>query len=150
MTQSMMTTRTAIVFLLCAAAVLLPGCRARGLWSGAEINADGSLRVSAEEPACGCLTLTNRTEREIYLRSLYRGSSLGGAALGAGKTRVFKFDWVGLEASDVYDIEATNEKGERVPMRERVVDYQTHPIDCERSQCVYGTLMMNGAQPEEP
>lgn len=150
MTQSMAKTRTAFVLLIVAAALLLPGCRARGLWSGAEISADGSLRVAAEEPACGCLTLTNRTEREIYLRSLHRGSSLGGAALGAGKTRVFKFDWAGLETSDVYDIEATNEKGERVQMRERVVDYQTHSIDCERTQCVYGTLMMNVAQPEEP
>lgn len=150
MTQPMLTTRTALAFLLCAAAMLLQGCRAVGLWSGSEINADGSLRVAAEEPACGCLTLTNRTNGEVYLRSLHRGSSLGGAALAAGSTRVFKFDWAGQENDEVYDIEATDKGGQRIQLREGVVDHETRPMDCERTQCVYGTLLMNVAQQEEP
>lgn len=124
------------------AAVLFTGCRSTGLWSGARFAADGSLQVIADEPVCGCLTLTNRSAQPVILRSALGGSTLGAAVLNGNESRRFRFDWVGQRNDDLYIIDGMDGSGRDLSLRE-VTRMEARPVDCDSAMCIYDTLLMN-------
>lgn len=126
----------------------LAACRSEGLWSGAAFRSDGSLQVAAEEPVCGCLTLTNRTAQRVFIRSQLRGSTSGGAAINPQQARRFRFDWAGPRPEDYYIIDASDEQGNDVDMAS-VFDMEARPVDCESPTCIYDTLLLNVAVAEQ-
>jgi hypothetical protein len=131
-----------------AAIAMLASCRRADLWSGAEFRSDGSLQVAAEEPVCGCMTLANRTGNRVFLRSELRGSTSGGATLNPNETRKFQFDWAGPRPDDYYIVEAMDENGDLLNIRD-VVRMEARPVDCESPLCIYDTLLLNVAVEEE-
>src|SRR5262245_38726880 len=50
---------------LAAAIALSSACRARVIWTGVELQSDGSLKLAAEEPYCGCVTISNISGKEL-------------------------------------------------------------------------------------
>lgn len=139
-----MARRSAIAALLGVALMLLPACRARAMWSGAFFTRDGMLQVVSEEPSCACLSLTNRSEATIFVRSALRGSTLGAAVINAKETRRFRFDWAGTGSEDFYIIESMDGDG-RVLNSSRVLGVDVRPLECDARTCVFDTLLLNAA-----
>src|SRR5262245_4160230 len=84
--------RHASATLVAAAAVASTSCRAHVIWSGAEFQPDGTLRLAAEEPFCGCLRITNSSQESVHLRSRFANTTVGEATLAPGEQLAVKFD----------------------------------------------------------
>jgi len=138
--------RAAAVGLFCAVALL--GCRRQTIWAGAEFSRanGGQLRLAAQQPLCGCMTLVNQSPRDLLLRSTLHGSAIGGATIKAGDRLRFRFDWAGPANDDYYLLEGT-ENGEPVDLSTVVRLAETSRWQpCSTIDCAYGTLHLDIAE----
>jgi hypothetical protein len=98
-------TRRTLVLLLAFGALTSVSCRSREIWAGQEF-LDGRLRLAAQDPYCGCLTIRNQYAQELTLTSRFHGVKLGERKLNKGEVLSFRYDWAAEESEDVYEIEA--------------------------------------------
>ena len=141
MSRSALRAAAPLTLLLCFAA----GCRSKEVWSGAEFSLDGSsMRLAADEPACGCLALTNRSSAEVRLLGSFRSITTGEARLFPGEKLRFKFDWCSPQLEDVYELRAYDAGGRPLKLRDAVhVDGLDPWRPCDKAACDYGPLLMN-------
>ncbi len=132
------------VLVVCAA-VLAGGCRRQTIWSGIQAQpSNGTLKLAAQEPLCGCTTVANRSKEELRLRAEFRGSTIGSATLKPGQRLRFRFDWAGPENDDVYVLEGMDADGRPVDLTQVLrVEEKPRWQDCADTGCTYGTLLMN-------
>lgn len=152
-------------FLVLVLCWLPSSCRRDETWSGAEFVSHGTeLRVSSEEPFCGCIHLQNALNERVYVRSrvelaedhwepVTRGHAIlaptedrdGGG--GDGKDKLDqRFDWGGLNAKDVYLLDAWSADGKPLVIRDavRLNGYGWPFQPCEKMlKCPYGSLFLN-------
>jgi hypothetical protein len=129
--------------------VLTAGCRYQNIWSGAEFESRGQfIRLAADEPLCGCLRVTNHSDRDILLRSLLQGEELGRMTLAKGASLDVRFDWAGPEGTDIYRIEGWDRPGARVQLDSvMTIDDNGWPWRaCSQATCAYGLLAMNAGE----
>jgi hypothetical protein len=139
---------------LLAASLLLPaGCRRERVWSGVmDINRGMMLRISSDEPFCGCLEAVNVSTEPIYLRAnvllaesdfipVERGSMI----LRPNETVKARFDWAGLSAEDVYHLDAWSINGKPVSIRTalRIKSYGWPFTPCDSTEGTVEPLFMN-------
>jgi hypothetical protein len=124
--------------------------RSSEIWSGVEFQKDGTLKLAAEEPFCGCLSVLNTGDTEVMLRATLNGVRVGQAALGPHNRGQYRFDWAGPEAGDAYVIEVTGSDGNHLDARKTLqVDDRPRFVECEATACEDGELSMNAAQAEQ-
>ena len=127
-------------------ASLATACRYQEVWSGVEQLEDGTIRISSEEPLCGCAALTNTSKGTVLVRATYRGVARGMARIAPGATVRFAFDWGGHEIEDVYILDGFREDGMRVPLRDVVrLDGPDPWMGCDSLSCPFGELALNVA-----
>ncbi|MDE3155388.1 MAG: hypothetical protein KGN76_09815 [Acidobacteriota bacterium] len=129
-------------------AFVVIGCRRQAVWAGAAFFPEdgGQLRLAAEQPDCGCLTILNRSGRTLLLRATLRGAPVGGAEVAAGAQLVFRFDWAGPRDNDYYLLEGI-EDGQHVDLRQALqLGESPRWQPCETIACPYGSLQMNVAE----
>jgi hypothetical protein len=97
--------RRTFVLLLACGALMSVSCRSREIWAGQEFLA-GRLRLAAQEPYCGCMTIRSQHDQQLTLTSYFHGMQLGETKLNKGDVLAFRYDWAGPENDDVYEIEA--------------------------------------------
>ncbi len=146
--------------LLALAVCWLPNsCRRNEVWQGAEYNATGTLiRLSSQEPFCGCLDLVNVSNKWIHLRSMALLSEdkwkpvergwVNLAPMGQvpGSALKARFDWAGLDAKDVYELDAWSADGKPINIRDvvRMNGYGFPFQPCEgMKECPVGNLFLN-------
>jgi hypothetical protein len=138
---------------LCAAGVValalaLGACKhPETVWFGSEITADGDrIQLAAEEPLCGCITLANKSGRDLKLRASMRDVTVGTATLKAGESLRTKFDWAGSENDDLYYIDVAEATGRHTAAKGAIeLDQRSKFEECQVAQCPYGSLLMNAA-----
>jgi hypothetical protein len=139
--------RRNLSLLLVAGALVSGACRATPIWSGVEFLPNGHLKLAAEEPSCGCLSIANQIGKDLALRSSFHGTTVGQATLKATDTLEFRFDWAGSANDDFYEIRAVDGAGAEVNMKTAVrIDYKTSWIKCSTAKCPYGDLALDLGQ----
>src|SRR5262249_47397991 len=129
---------------LAAAIALSSACRARVIWTGVELQSDGSLKLAAEEPYCGCVTISNISGKELRLRSRFQQTTVGRATLKPAEHLTFRFDWAGPSNDDVYHIDGSGADGATVDLKTAIrIDERSGWLDCPSAPCPYGDLLMN-------
>jgi hypothetical protein len=131
---------------LVAALALSSACqlRARVIWSGAELQEDGALKLAAEEPFCGCLTITNISGNELRLRSMFDQTTVGRMTLKPDERATFRFDWAGPGNDDVYHIDGLGADGARIDLNTAIrIDERSGWLECRSAPCQYGDLLLN-------
>jgi hypothetical protein len=135
------------------AVALLAGCRKQTVWSGAEYNAKGNLlRLSSDQPFCGCLDAVNVSDKSIVIRSKVRLDENKSALVERGRRIVHpgeeiqeRFDWTGPDADDVYVLDALTTDGKTIKIREvlRMNGFGWPFTPCDTHACKRGPLFMN-------
>lgn len=126
------------------ALVLAIGCRTQTLWAGVEVQGDGRIRLVAEEPRCGCLTVANATDASVKLQSMRGLQILGQTTLPPKRRASFRFDSAGSYTNAVYVIEVTTPEGQRLDAARTLrIDERPAWVFCEEATCEYAPLMMN-------
>lgn len=119
------------------------------VWSGAEFDSSGgmSLRLAADEPFCGCIDLSNKSDQAVLVRSRIGSLERGHALIPAGENAVYKFDWAGPEFTDVFVIEAftAEQPRQKLPAKSvlRINSYTWPFHQCDATRCEWGPLLMN-------
>jgi hypothetical protein len=132
-----------VVFL---AVALIAACRYEEIWVGAAYLDDGTLQLAAQEPMCGCVTVTNTSGQELHLRSNFRGTTLGTATLAAKASLRFGFDWAGHMTDDVYVVDGWFTNGTPVRLQDTTTLRGPEPWeDCGSLSCPWGDLLLNYA-----
>jgi hypothetical protein len=140
--------------LLAIALCWLPtSCRREEVWSGAVYSKSGdTLRLSAEEPFCGCLDLVNVSHQRVYIRSRvalsendWKPVERGGEVMTPGEELKERFDWAGLGAKDVFLLDAWSADGKPLRIRDviRMTSYGWPFEPCDLSKCEVGPLFLN-------
>lgn len=140
---------------LAIAACWLPSaCRREAVWSGAEYGRGGAIiKLSSDEPFCGCLDIVNIAQEPIFIRSVVRLAEnkwepvgRGGVALQPGEEWHERFDWAGLDAKDVYELDAWSRNGKPLKIRDviRMKGYGWPFAPCDGTECKSdGKLFLN-------
>ena len=141
--------KTRCLPVLIVALVLVNGCRAKRIWTGIEFRTNGTLRLAAEEPMCGCFSVVNATNNPVRLRASLKADVIGEAVLKAAERQRFKFDWAGAGQNDFYEIEVFSSEGPRLDAR-KVLEADDRPrwVECEAASCELGDLQMGVASGE--
>ena len=140
--------------LLVIALCWLPaGCRREVVWSGAAFSKSGdTLRLASEEPFCGCLDLVNISHEPVYIRSRvtlgendWKPIERGGEVMAPGQELKERFDWAGLDARDVFLLDAWSADGKPLRIRDviRMNGYGWPFEPCDISKCKVGKLFLN-------
>ena len=136
--------RRVLMLLLVAGGLGSASCRYQTIWSGVEFQDDGRLKLAAEDPLCGCLTIVNVSGKDLALRSRFHGTTMGNTTLKAGAKLGFRFDWAGQENDDVYTIEGTDANGIEVNLKTAIrIEDRSSWQTCEPAPCWYGDLLLN-------
>jgi hypothetical protein len=136
--------RAALTVTVALTAALAAGCRTETIWAGVEVQDDGRIRLVAEAPRCGCLTVTNATDLPVKLQSLRGLQTLGQATLQPRHRATYRFDSAGTYEGAAYLIEVTTPEGERLDAHAALhVDERPAWVFCEEAPCEYGALMMD-------
>jgi hypothetical protein len=136
--------RRALVLLLVCGGLAAGSCRYQTIWAGVEFQDNGRLKLAAEDPLCGCLTIVNVAGKDLALRSRYHGTTMGSTTLKAGEKLNFRFDWAGQENDDVYILEATDAQGNEVNLKTAIrIDDKSNWLACSTATCPYGDLLLN-------
>ncbi len=138
---------------------LLSSCRREEVWQGAEYGPAGKLlKLSSEEPFCGCLDLVNVSNNWIHLRSnvllsenKWRPVERGWVDLAPfgqvpGSALKARFDWAGQNAKDIYVLDAWSADGKHLNIRDvvRMNGYGFPFAPCDgMKECQVGTLFLN-------
>lgn len=134
-----------------AFAVLLVaiGCRTQVLWAGIDAQRDGRIRLVAEAPRCGCLTVANALDTPVKLQTMRGGQILGQTTLQPKHRASYRFDSAGTYQNAAYLVEVTTVDGQRLDARRSLrIDDRPAWVFCEEAPCEYGALMMNLADLE--
>lgn len=141
-----------LAFMMVTGTVLMAGCgRSSQLWSGVEIQGDGTVKLAAEEPLCGCLSVMNVSEADVWLHARLNGREIGNATLKPNDRQQYRFDWAGAATGQAYIIEVTSPSPERLHLDARQVlklDERPRFAECEGTACETAELMMNAAESE--
>jgi hypothetical protein len=124
--------------------VMASGCRFERIWNGLEPQPDGTLRLAAEEPLCGCLSMVNAYKSDVRLQAKRRGTVVGSTTLRPSERARFRFDWGGPEIGDHYEIAISTLDGQ--PLRvEDALEVEERPrwVECETASCEFGALHMS-------
>lgn len=130
--------------------VLIAACgRSSQLWSGVEFQSDGTLKLAAEEPLCGCLSVMNVSDANVWLHAKLDGREIGNATLRPNERQQFRFDGAGAATNQAYILEATSPQGQHLDGRE-VLQLDSRPrfAECDGMACETAGLMMNAAESE--
>jgi hypothetical protein len=142
--------RSRFLVLCVSLALVTAGCRARRIWTGVEFQPDGKLRVAAEEPMCGCLSVVNAGNDEVRLRATQRMESIGQAVLKPAARLRYRFDWGGPQNDDSYEIVVTTPDGRPLDA-DKALEVEERPrwVECEAAACEVGDLHMDAAVKEQ-
>ncbi len=136
--------RRALMCLLVVGGLASASCRYETIWSGVEFQDDGRLKLAAEDPLCGCLTIANISGKDLALLSRFHGTRMGSTVLKAGAKLSFRFDWAGQENDDVYTIAATDSQGNEVNLKTAIrIEDKSNWQSCDPAPCPYGDLLLN-------
>jgi hypothetical protein len=137
---------------LLAMAVLV-GCRRQTVWSGAEYNTKGNLlRLSSDQPFCGCLDAVNVSNKPIVIRAKVRLVEDKSELVERGRRTIQpqeeikeRFDWAGPDADDVYVLDALTTDGKPLIIRDalRMNGYGWPFTPCDTHVCQRGPLFMD-------
>lgn len=141
---------TRLALLMVTGMVLMTACgRSSQLWSGVEFQSDGTVKLAAEEPLCGCLSVMNVSEADVWLHARLDGREIGNATLKPNERQQFRFDGAGAAVSQAYVLEATSPQGLHLDGR-KVLQLDSRPrfAECDGTACEALGLMMNAAETE--
>lgn len=142
---------TGMALILCLALATSACSNVEEIAHGRSYTPEGTLLVAALQPSCGCMSMANRSGRNIYLESSFYGVSRGSLLLKPGEVTRFLFDWAGPANSDAYEISAFNATGAGDPDRSsrlRIQDvlHEASPLmdtACNADECAFGSLSLN-------
>jgi hypothetical protein len=135
--------------LLVVVAFAATGCRFQRIWSGLEAQPDGTLKLAAEEPLCGCLSVVNANIADVRLRAMQRDATVGEATLRPAERRRFRFDWGG-GIGDHYEIAVSTLDGQPLQIDDALeVEERPRWVECEDASCEFGDLNMSTVGKEQ-
>lgn len=142
--------RTLGLLLIIGLASLSAACRAERIWSGVQFQDDGTLKVVAEEPMCGCLSVVNTLNDDVRLTVIHQQESIGTVLLKPARRQRFRFDWGGAEREDFYEIRITDADGKPLDAQQAIeVEERPRWIECGDAVCDTGDLHMDAALKEQ-
>nr|QEO74264.1 hypothetical protein [uncultured bacterium] len=107
--------RSSVLFGIIAASLVLSTCRYDTVWTGVAFDGSGeTLRLSAAEPLCGCLQITNISKDMVHVRSRVGDRPLGSLNLEPNTFTRVHFDWGGPMGGDVFILDTWLKDGKQV------------------------------------
>lgn len=122
---------------------------------GREFLDDGSLKVASLQPACGCVSLKNTSNRRLMLESTFVGITRGTVFLDPNEQTRVLFDWGGEANEDFYLVDAFDVNAEGQPVRPNgtIPKLKMHDVvseyapfvtsSCGDDACTFNGLAMN-------